>query len=92
VNQTLISDVLTEFSFSPPTGVTELETAAAQRISMRNQIAKLWGIFPKASTLAELLDEIRNAVAIKAAVELLTNEGLSAEQTRQRLVAQGLLK
>jgi len=88
----LISDVLTEFSFSPPTGVTELESAAAHRIEARNHIARLWGLFPKASTLADLLDEIRNAMALKAALDLLTNEGLTAEQTRERLVAQGLLK
>jgi hypothetical protein len=91
MKNTLISDCLTDLS-TPQAGVTELESGAAQRIEMRNAIAQLWGMFPNAKTLADLETEIRNVVAIGDAITAMTKEGLSAHQTRARLVAKGLLK
>jgi hypothetical protein len=91
MSDALISEILTDLSIAP-VGVAELESGAAQRIEMRDTIAKFWGMFPQTKTLAELSTEIRNVTAIGDAITALTKDGLNAHQTRARLVAKGLLK
>jgi len=70
-------------------GVAELEAAAENRVEMRDCIAKLWGMFPHATTLGELYDEIKQATGIANAITALTAQGLTTEQARLQLASMG---
>jgi len=90
MNSPAITDVLTSLS-APQGGVSELESAVSQRLEQRDFLAKMWGLFPTAQTLDDLLEKIKGAMALKVAVDAMTTEGLSPGDTRARLTAMGLL-